>query len=321
MTTQNKITDNALKLQSESRLRGVDLNLLTVFDAVMQEQNITRAAHYLGMSQPAVSNAVARLKVMFNDELFIRHGRGIQPTQRARQLFGPIRQSLQLVRNELPGSVFEPETSTRIFKIALCSSSDLRFAPAIIRNIEAVSPNIKLNIIANSDSQLAEKLKYQEVDFVIDYMKFEDKGFCSTEIFNDELVVVVSNNHPRIKNGITQEEFMNEKHASICKVEGMHNFYDHIYDHLDCHCAYQGVSISNILYVVSQSDMITIVPRWLLAEVSNPERFQVFDYPFESNTVSGYLSWHDSNEKDKSHIWMRDQLMMICGEKLASTYK
>ena len=70
------------------QLRTVDLNLLTVFDAVMQEQNITRAAHSLGMSQPAVSNAVARLKVMFNDELFVRYGRGIQPTARAFQLFG-----------------------------------------------------------------------------------------------------------------------------------------------------------------------------------------------------------------------------------------
>lgn len=90
----------------ESTLRGVDLNLLTVFDAVMQEQNITRAAHNLGMSQPAVSNAVARLKVMFNDELFMRQGRGIQPTQRARLLFGPVRQALQLIRNELPSSIF-----------------------------------------------------------------------------------------------------------------------------------------------------------------------------------------------------------------------
>ena len=73
---------------SKPQLRMVDLNLLTVFDAVMQEQNITRAAHVLGMSQPAVSNAVARLKVMFNDELFVRYGRGIQPTARAFQLFG-----------------------------------------------------------------------------------------------------------------------------------------------------------------------------------------------------------------------------------------
>ncbi|SQM39462.1 leucine transcriptional activator [Escherichia coli] len=78
---------------SKPQLRMVDLNLLTVFDAVMQEQNITRAAHVLGMSQPAVSNAVARLKVMFNDELFVRYGRGIQPTARAFQLFGSVRQA------------------------------------------------------------------------------------------------------------------------------------------------------------------------------------------------------------------------------------
>lgn len=79
---------------TKPQLRMVDLNLLTVFDAVMQEQNITRAAHSLGMSQPAVSNAVSRLKVMFNDELFVRYGRGIQPTARAFQLFGSVRQAL-----------------------------------------------------------------------------------------------------------------------------------------------------------------------------------------------------------------------------------
>ncbi|MGO2457802.1 LysR family transcriptional regulator, partial [Vibrio casei] len=102
MTNQIEPSNIAHNTKTESTLRGVDLNLLTVFDAVMQEQNITRAAHFLGMSQPAVSNAVSRLKATFNDELFMRHGRGIQPTQRARQLFGPIRQALQLVRNELP---------------------------------------------------------------------------------------------------------------------------------------------------------------------------------------------------------------------------
>lgn len=100
-----KITDKTNIIDiGKPQLRMVDLNLLTVFDAVMQEQNITRAAHTLGMSQPAVSNAVARLKIMFNDELFVRYGRGIQPTARAFQLFGSVRQALQLVQNELPGS-------------------------------------------------------------------------------------------------------------------------------------------------------------------------------------------------------------------------
>lgn len=111
---------------SKPQLRMVDLNLLTVFDAVMQEQNITRAAHVLGMSQPAVSNAVARLKVMFNDELFVRYGRGIQPTARAFQLFGSVRQALQLVQNELPGSGFEPASSERVFHLGVCLTGLVR---------------------------------------------------------------------------------------------------------------------------------------------------------------------------------------------------
>lgn len=137
----------------ESTLRGVDLNLLTVFDAVMQEQNITRAAHNLGMSQPAVSNAVARLKVMFNDELFMRQGRGIQPTQRARQLFGPVRQALQLIRNELPSSIFSPETSTRLFKLAICShaicASLLRSCRQFMIKRQMCSFTLMRNLIAS----------------------------------------------------------------------------------------------------------------------------------------------------------------------------
>lgn len=123
MFEHNLVTDSQVtkKEGSDVHLRSVDLNLLTVFDAVMQMHNVTRAAQLLGMSQPAVSNAVARLKVMFNDELFVRYGRGIQPTARARQLFGPVRQALQLVQNELPGAGFEAKSSGRVFNLSICS--------------------------------------------------------------------------------------------------------------------------------------------------------------------------------------------------------
>ncbi len=89
----------------------------------MQEQNITRAAHTLGMSQPAVSNAVSRLKVMFNDELFVRYGRGIQPTARAYQLFGSVRQRCSWSKT-IAGSGFEPLSSERVFHLCVCSPLD-----------------------------------------------------------------------------------------------------------------------------------------------------------------------------------------------------
>ena len=301
----------------ESTLRGVDLNLLTVFDAVMQEQNITRAAHNLGMSQPAVSNAVARLKVMFNDELFMRQGRGIQPTQRARQLFGPIRQALQLIRNELPSSVFQPESSTRLFKLAICSPCDMRFAPRIMANINEQAPSVQLHLDAEFDRLLSERMRYQEIDFVIDYARFDDQGFSSTEIFKDELVVIASKTHPRIQGGVSAEQLINEKHAKLSRVHGQRSFSEQAYRELDCQAAYEGSSLRNLLYVVSQSELITIAPRWMAENAVNSDQLQILDFPFENKEISGYLSWHESSEKDKGHIWLRDQLMITCGEVVA----
>ncbi|MDV7105406.1 transcriptional regulator LeuO [Vibrio sp. TH_r3] len=301
----------------ESTLRSVDLNLLTVFDAVMQEQNITRAAHNLNMSQPAVSNAVARLKIMFNDELFMRHGRGIQPTQRARQLFGPMRQALQLVRNELPCSVFSPESSTRLFKLAICSPSDLRFAPEILSGIADAAPNIQLHVDAESDVNLSEKMRYQEVDFVIDYISFDQQGFCSTEIFNDELVVVAASTHPRIAHSISEQMLLSENHAKLSMINGLRSFSEQAYKHIKCKSSYEGTSLSNVLYVVSQSELITVAPRWIVEKLSSKLDLKVVDLPLENKQISGFLSWHESSEKDRGHIWMRDQLMLICGETLA----
>ncbi|OLQ77484.1 transcriptional regulator LeuO [Photobacterium proteolyticum] len=299
----------------ESNLRSVDLNLLTVFDAVMQEQNITRAAHNLGMSQPAVSNAVARLKVMFNDELFIRHGRGIQPTQRAKQLFGPVRQALQLVKNELPSSIFSPETSSRTFKLAICSPSDMRFAPRILTNVAEQAPNLRMQLEAELDAELAQKMRYQEVDFVIDYVRFDEPGFCSTELFSDELVVIAAGNHPRIGDTITEAEFAAEKHAVLKSIPGVKLFADHIYNqHNSYHEAYQGASLSNIMYVAGQSDLIAVMPRWLAESAAQSQQLKILPLPFESAKICGYLSWHESSQKDKGHIWMRDQLLNVCGD-------
>jgi len=131
--SEGKIISSNLTDAMKPKLRMVDLNLLTVFDVVMQEQNITRAAAYLQMSQPAVSNAVARLKTMFEDELFVRYGRGIQPTARAFQLYGSVRQALQLIQNELPGAGFEPINSARIFNMCVCSPLD-NYLTSVIYN-------------------------------------------------------------------------------------------------------------------------------------------------------------------------------------------
>ncbi len=312
---------NTLENNFDETLRRVDLNLIPIFDAVMQEQNITRAAQKLEMSQPAVSNAVARLKCMFEDELFVRNGRGIKPTQRARQLFGPLRQALQLIKNELPSSIFIPETSTRAFRLAICCPSDIRFAPQILNTLGKVAPYITVLLETELLPDISRKLRYREVDFVLDYCQFTENGFCSTEIFSDELVVVVNKNHSRIGETISAKELQMESHAVLRYQGELHGYAEAIYREGRYREFYHGVSLSNIIHVVSRSELIAIVPRWVVEACSYADDVKVITLPLAlpipANRVSGFLSWHASAEKDKGHLWMRDQLLSICGNALS----
>ncbi|MBU9863723.1 MULTISPECIES: transcriptional regulator LeuO [Rahnella] len=295
--------------EAETHLRNVDLNLLTVFDAVMQLQNITRAANMLGMSQPAVSNAVARLKVMFNDDLFVRFGRGIQPTMRARQLFGPIRQALQLVMNELPGAGFDPYLSTRQFNVAICSPLDKRFTSLVLNAAEELSPgvSVKLQTIVNDD--IEHQLRYQNIEFVISYRKFERADFCNHALFNDELVLVAAQNHPRISPHMSDEKYLKEKHA-VMMMDRFYSFSSPYYDdsELVSLISYQGTDLFSVMEIVSKSEMVALVPRWLAQANAGILNLSVIPLPWMKNTLTCYLSWHESSSKDKGNMWMKTLL-------------
>ncbi|CAI1148032.1 transcriptional regulator LeuO [Serratia quinivorans] len=294
------------KETSELHLRSVDLNLLTVFDAVMQMQNITRAASFLGMSQPAVSNAVARLKLMFNDELFVRCGRGIQPTVRAKQLFGPVRQALQLVQNELPGAEFEPFSSERAFSIAICSPLDLRLGATIINHMREIAPHTHLKIKSYITNNIDNQLRYQEVEFVVGYASFESSEFKSVALFDDELVLVLSRKHPRIEKSITPEQILAEQHA-VVSLESFYSFSKPYYieEAMQRVVAQQCTDLYSVLNIVSSTDMIAIVPAWLARQQAESLKLRFIPLPWNENKVTCYLSWHESAERDKGHQWMK----------------
>lgn len=287
-------------------LRSVDLNLLTVFDAVMQMQNITRAAGLLGMSQPAVSNAVARLKLMFNDELFVRCGRGIQPTIRAKQLFGPVRQALQLVQNELPGAEFEPFTSERVFSIAICSPLDLRLGASIVNHLKGIAPQTHLKIKSYISNNIDNQLRYQEVEFVIGYINFECSEFKRVALFEDELVLVAAKKHPRIKGEITPKQIMAEPHA-VVSLESFYSFSKPYYieESMQRLVTQQCTDLYSVLNIVSNTNTIAIVPAWLARQQADALQLQLISLPWNENKATCYLAWHESAERDKGHQWMK----------------
>lgn len=298
---------------TKPQLRMVDLNLLTVFDAVMQEQNITRAAHMLGMSQPAVSNAVARLKVMFNDELFVRYGRGIQPTARAFQLFGSIRQALQLVQNELPGSGFEPLSSERVFNLCVCSPLDNYLTSIILNKVNEVAPHIHMVFKSSLNQNTEHQLRYQEIEFVLGYEEFRRPEFACVPLFNDEMVLVVSKTHPRINGPVSESQIYQEEHA-VVSLDRYASFSQPWYDSVDkqSRIAYQGMALVSVLNVVSQTHLVAIAPRRLAEEFSEQLHLQVLPLPMKLNSRTCYLSWHEAAGRDKGHQWMEELLVNAC---------
>ncbi|WP_174850122.1 transcriptional regulator LeuO [Yersinia artesiana] len=314
MFEHNLVTDCQVtkKEGSDVHLRSVDLNLLTVFDAVMQMHNVTRAAQLLGMSQPAVSNALARLKVMFDDELFVRYGRGIQPTAKARQLFGPIRQALQLVQNELPGTGFEAKNSERVFKLSICSPLDIRLIAPIIQRVNQLAPNVQLIVRSNLNENIEHQLRYQETEFVIGYTKFERSDFHHISLSSDELVLAVSKNHPRIDNSITEEQLLSESHA-IVSLDKVGSFSQLYYESAIStkSIAYESTDMNSVLNIVSQTSFVAIAPRWLVQTYSEALNLKLISLPWEDTCRPCYLTWHESTDRDKGHQWMKELLSQL----------
>ncbi|GAM61034.1 transcriptional activator for leuABCD operon [Vibrio ishigakensis] len=304
-----------------SILRGVDLNLLTIFEVVMQERNMTRAAKVLGMSQPAVSNAIARLKDVFNDDLFIRHGRGIQPTSRAEVLFSSINNALNLVRDELPNVPFTPESSTRNYSVSMRATLQSESTTRLVRDVSLLAPNVSLNISMLHDQELSFMVDktIKKKDFYVDFSPILMKGYRNTLLSSDELVVISSTAHSRLScfSSLNLSDMMGEQfvlHPAIldmvaksegeeCVGRGAHV----------CH------SIQDLVTIVANTQLVSIVPR-RAAELANLTLdINIVPCPIKDSTIKTYLSWHTDKDRDAGHVWMRDQFQHVFNKQMVMT--
>lgn len=297
------------------RLRDVDLNLLTVFDAVMKTRSITGAARSLGMSQPAVSNAVSRLKTTFNDELFVRYGRGIQPTSRAFQLCGVVRHALQMVQNELPGGGFDPLSSERQFTLCVASPLDIKIIPSILDGVKYAAPHVRLAFNSSFSDGVEKQPSLREADFLICYEEDNRPKFKRMPLFDDAMVLVTGNDHPGFDAPLTMDDFYNQQHA-VVSPEYYCSFSSPWYGTQDKQksIAYYGMAITCVLNVVSQTQLVAVAPQWLVESVSNSLGLKAFALPFIKKHRTCFLSWHSTVEQDKGHLWIQDLIASSCSK-------
>jgi DNA-binding transcriptional LysR family regulator len=295
-------------------LRSIDLNLLTVFDAVMREGNLTRAAANIGMSQPAISDAVARLRHLLKDDLFIRTGHGVRPTPRAQEYSAPIRRILDLVIVTLsePQS-FDYKTSNRRFNLVLREYGELVLLPPLMQWLDALNTGIVISAGAVPHKQIPHALRSGTVDMYLTPEPLQQTGYTSQHVITEQLVSVVRRDHPTVSNSLTLEQFVSLRHVVLDWPELPVPHVDRALRELklERQCQMHVHSMFDMPRVVASTNMICSLPSRMARSFADAHKLKAFPLPIEKIEIPLFLTWHQRFDADPGHAWMRNALTSL----------
>jgi DNA-binding transcriptional LysR family regulator len=291
-----------------------DLNLLVAFEALMSERQVTRAAHRLHITQPALSGALARLRTVFNDPLFVQHGKSMTPTMRARELDVPIRSALAQVRQALGRPQFNPETSTLAARIATSDDLELTLMSKVLTRIRKVAPGMRLVIrrVAGVFELPAEELESGALDFAIGPFPrgaHQPGGaIASTPLYVDHLVCVARVGHPHIKRALSAAQFLESSHVVIYYPASGAGIVDQLLVERGEQRRKIAMEVSHFttaVFAAAQSDLIASVNSRIARHLSVPARVRIFKFPFPAPALNYSLHWHSRHTADPAHAWLR----------------
>lgn len=294
-------------------LRNIDLNLLTIFDAIMAERNMTRAATRLGMSQPAISNALTRLRAVTGDPLFTRTARGMVPTTRAEALAGHVRQALDLMRAGLSESaVFTPSQSERSFTLALGDYNEVVYLPPLLNTLKSEGPNISYSFVTPAGTTLTRELKEGQVDLVWDSTPIDSNGFHSDIVIEDDVAWAMSETHPLADmDHPTIDDYMACEHlrldAGFTYVHDVDQQIRSLGLKRNFTVAF-GRSIP-MTFTMADVNCVATLPRRMLDRFAAILPIVVKPLPFTLSPTYMYQSWHEAADADPGHAWLRQRIM------------
>jgi LysR family transcriptional regulator, transcriptional activator for leuABCD operon len=293
-------------------IRRVDLNLLPVFEAVYEEQSLSRAAVRLAMTQSAVSHAVTRLRTLFRDELFVRQARGVLPTPTAELIYAKVRGGLELVReavDELQG--FDPKTSMRRFFVAIPHPLGPMIALRLRERLANVAP--KVEVVTSTRSRpidLDRALREGRTDAAVDWLVPRGEQYKIKVLFDDSLILVARDGHPALRRPVTAKILSEGQFVSLRpRIEGVHPSPGiREWRQLKPDVALEVSEILEIFLVASQSDLFGLVPRSMEKVALNMFGLRALRDPTRAAPVPIMLIWHASRDSDPAQAFLRKEL-------------
>lgn len=297
-------------------ISGFDLNLLLVFDAVLAERSISRAADRLDLSQPAVSNALARMRKATDDRLFVRLGNAMVPTPYAQGIADPIRQALTGIRIALGASQdFDPDASQRAFSIYLTDLGEAYFLPRLLERLNRIAPGVRLRTLPIPPESAEEALRNGEVDLAIGNLPDLGAGFYVQRLFRDRYVCVVRKSHPSIGERISARQFAAASHAIVTPGGWGHGIIERT---LIAHGLEQRITLrmQNFLVlasIVATTDMVAIVPHSVGSQLSQHNDVKLLPLPIAIPAFDIRQCWQERFHDDRGNRWLRQQFVELFG--------
>ena len=290
-------------------LKETDLNLFIAFDTIYTEKNLTKAGQVLGITQPAVSNALARLREKFNDDLFVRTGSGMVPTQKTENMIQDVQSALTLIQQSVnEPDTFDASTTKRNFKLSLGDVSEGRVLPFIMKEIYKDAPNISIGSYAYLRSDQVHALSTNNLDFVVDPVIPRSDEINSEKVFEDDFVVMHREGHDlsKVKN-VTVDDILNQKHLHVSgRKRGLHL----IDVELDKIGYRRKVALRCQHFLIAptiiQSTNLVLMGTRSFAKRNNMPFVEI---PIDIPMMEYFLIWHKSDEGDGGHIWMKDLII------------
>lgn len=300
----------------EVKLGALDLNLLVVFDAVMQERNVTRAGQRLGLSQPAMSHALSRLRHMLKDDLFIRSPKGMLPTPRAEQLAVPVRTALDGLQQSLEPTQFDPSKAARRFRIAVDNYSAVVLVGILAARIGKIAPKVLLECQPSGTLKILDLLDRGELDLAIGPHSEPGERFSYQMLLQDEFVVVLRKNHSATSiPELAIEQFADLPYLEISSARQSTDFIDEALAQrkLARRIALRAPFLSAVRILVS-SDMVSVLPQRVAEELVRYRPLTIRVLPFSSPIIKTAMIWPRWLDNQPAHGWLRDTVARVSRE-------
>lgn len=309
---------------SPVNFRTLDLNLLKVFDEVMTERNLTRAAGHLAMTQPAVSNALKRLREALNDELLVRSGYGVEPTPRALEVWPAVRAALETLQEALrPGQGFDPAGSRETFVIAMADATAASLMPPLMRHFESTAPGASIQARPLLSRDPREALASGTLDLAVGYFPAAVAAIdhatmqagtpdpvSHQRLYDGEYVCVMRADHPLTRAGVSLETYCAARHVLVSFSGRPYGFVDEALSALGRRR--RVVLTVNEFFtaaqVVAQTDLLTILPRHFIASTGIAGQLAWRKLPLEMPVVHVDMLWHRRHQNRLAHEWLRHQV-------------